>query len=222
MITIQEAVSRILRSKPYLEEALHDGIINLTSLARQIQPEVEARTFKATKTGAIVMAVRRHHPGTLPRIMKNVENILENLSNIIVRSNVSVHTFENSSTLARNLAELSIRLSKMKGLFYTFSQGVFETTVIINRNAEAALLENLKQERSLAESHDLSCITLYLPDENTEIAGYYYYILKKIAWEGINIVEILSTTNEFSIILNEKDVDRAFSILKQRYTISPR
>ena len=51
--------------------------------------------------------------------------------------------------------------------------------------------------------------------ENTEIAGYYYYILKMIAWEGINIVEILSTTNEFSIILADSDVDRAFSTIQR-------
>ena len=61
-----------------------------------------------------------------------------------------------------------------------------------------------------------ACITHYLPHEKTEIAGYYYYILKRIAWEGINIVEILSTTNEFSIILDETDVDRAFAVLKKK------
>ena len=77
------------------------------------------------------------------------------------------------------------------------------------------LLNTLKNENQLASTEKLSCITLYLPDENTEIAGYYYFILKKIAWEGINIIEILSTTNEFSIILDEKDVDKAFSILKE-------
>ncbi|NJK96693.1 MAG: aspartate kinase, partial [Bacteroidales bacterium] len=40
---------------------------------------------------------------------------------------------------------------------------------------------------------------------------------KQIAWEGISILEAVSTTNELSIILNDKDVDRAFSVLKQSY-----
>jgi len=41
MITIQEAVDKILKSRPYLEEALNDGLINLTSLARQMVVEIE-------------------------------------------------------------------------------------------------------------------------------------------------------------------------------------
>lgn len=216
MITIQEAVDGILRSRPYLEEALNDGILNLTSLARHIQGEVEEKVARTVKPGAMVMAIRRHDSGKLPMIARRAENVLRNLSNIIVRSNIAAHTFENSPTLARNLAELSIAFSEKKGLFYTFSQGVFETTVILNRSAESELTVKLFNEKQVAMQQDLSCITLYLPHENTEIAGYYYYILKRIAWDGINIVEILSTTNEFSIIIDEKDVDRAFSVLKQR------
>lgn len=216
MITIQEAVDGLLRSRPYLEEALIDELINLTSLARQLRPEIEEKVDKEIKLGAVVMAIKRHHPGSISSITRKTKNVLKNLSNIIVRSNVSVYTFENSTTLGRNLAELSITLSEKKGLFYTFSQGVFETTVIINQSAEEDLINKLSGEHILASSVNLSCITLYLPDENTEIAGYYYYILKRIAWEGINIVEILSTTNEFSIILDEDDVDKAFTALKSR------
>jgi len=216
MVTIQEAVDRLLRSRPYLEEALNEGIINLTSLARQIQPEVEERVQKPVKYGALVMAISRHDSGKIHMVTKRAENLLKNLSNIIVRSNISAHTFENSSTLPRALAELSIAFSSRKGLFYTFSQGVFETTVILNQTAAPELLKKLSNEKQVSDQQNLSCITLYLPHENTEIAGYYYYILKKIAWVGINIVEILSTTNEFSIIIDDQDVDQVFSILKQK------
>ena len=214
MQTIQEAVGQILKSRPYLEESLQDKLINLTALANQMIPEVEKRLSKQVKTGALVMAIKRHQSGKLPMINIKATNLLKNLSNIIVRSNVSVLTYENSTSLPVNIAELSVDFSKRKGLFYTFSQGVFETTIIINNSAEPELKKKLEDENLLSSSFQLACITLYLPDENTEIPGYYYIILKKIAWEGINIVEVLSTTNEFSIILEDKDVDRAFSILK--------
>ncbi|MDB4344442.1 hypothetical protein OAA35_01030 [bacterium] len=41
----------------------------------------------------------------------------------------------------------------------------------------------------------------------------YYYIFKKLAWTGINIVEIISTTNEFTLVVSDDDIDKAFSIL---------
>ena len=69
-------------------------------------------------------------------------------------------------------------------------------------------------EKRTSFTDKLSSVTLKLPAENTEVTGFYYHILRKIAWEGINIVEVISTTNEFTIVVNDKDVDKAFSVLK--------
>jgi hypothetical protein len=65
---------------------------------------------------------------------------------------------------------------------------------------------------------NLSAITLKLPAGNVQAVGFYYQILKLIAWEGINVKEVVSTTNEFSLIVADEDVDRAFSILKRLKT----
>ncbi|MNY34064.1 hypothetical protein D3C86_1683760 [compost metagenome] len=50
---------------------------------------------------------------------------------------------------------------------------------------------------------------------NSEVYGIYYYILKHLAWEGLNIVEIVSTANEFTIIVKQDHVDKAFKVLMQ-------
>lgn len=39
-------------------------------------------------------------------------------------------------------------------------------------------------------------------------------ILKILAWEGINVVEVVSTFSEFTIILEDEEVSRAFSLFK--------
>jgi hypothetical protein len=215
MITIQQAIGQIIKSKPFLEEAIDEGLINLSSLARKLIPEVENILMKPVKQGAIVMALKRHQPGRLAAINIKAGSLLNNLSNIIVRSNICVFTFENSPGLYGKITDLAKYLQAQKGLFFTFSYGIFETTLIVNLRAEEQIIEKLKGENKLAFQSNLSCITLYLPDENTEIAGYYYLILKLLAWEGINIVEVLSTTNEFSLIIEEISVDKAFSVLKQ-------
>lgn len=215
MVTIQQAISKIIKARPFLEEALDEGLINLSSLARTLIPDVESILSKPVKKGAIVMALKRHQPGRLSSINIKAGSLLNNLSNIIVRSNISVFTFGNSETLNNKITTLSAGLHEQKGLFFTFSYGVFETTLIVNSRADEQILDQFSTENRLAYHNFLSCITLYLPDDNTEIAGYYYFILKLIAWEGINIVEVLSTTNEFSLIIHEKDVDKAFSVLKR-------
>jgi aspartokinase len=71
------------------------------------------------------------------------------------------------------------------------------------------------QERLKAHNQDLSSITVKLPETNTETYGVYYYIMKHLAWEGINIEQVVSTANEFTAIVNSKNIDDAFKILMQ-------
>jgi len=74
--------------------------------------------------------------------------------------------------------------------------------------------EYFKEEDLHLKKENLSAITLKLHERNTQVPGFYYYILKAIAWEGINIAEVISTSNEFTVLINDEDVDRAFSVLK--------
>ena len=57
-------------------------------------------------------------------------------------------------------------------------------------------------------------VTIKLLEDGTDITGVYYYMIKRISWAGINVVEVISTTNEFTFLVYEKDVERTFSILK--------
>jgi hypothetical protein len=43
--------------------------------------------------------------------------------------------------------------------------------------------------------------------------GFYYFILREFAWNGINLVEVISTSNEFTLVVSTKDLDAAFKVL---------
>ena len=60
---------------------------------------------------------------------------------------------------------------------------------------------------------DLASITIKLPKENLEQSGIYYFILKQLAWADISLQEIISTTNEMTIVVNEEDINQTFAIL---------
>ena len=53
-----------------------------------------------------------------------------------------------------------------------------------------------------------------LPVDNVKIPGIYYFIFQRLSWEGVNIREVISTSNEFTILMNEDDVDIAFKVIK--------
>ncbi|MFA8299699.1 MAG: hypothetical protein ACEPOV_06035 [Hyphomicrobiales bacterium] len=215
MTTIPEIVERLIKTRPFLEDALSEGIINISSLARQLQPEVEYILSKEVQIGAIVMAIKRMAPGFIIHSDLKALKAVESFGDIIIRSNLAVYTYSNTTTLVEKQSKLLHEISSKADIFHTFSQGVFETTFIVSRQIQPIIQSLFSDEMLIANSNNLSSITLKLPRENTTITGFYYFILKKLAWEGINIHEVISTSHEFTLIVKDQDIDKAFSILKR-------
>lgn len=214
MITIAEAVEEIVRKSPFLEEAIVDGIINYTGLARHIKEDVEKLLFKEAQTGAIVMAIQRLKPKLSKlNIEDELMNYLKNMGEIIVRSDLIDYTFKNSATLIQKQQRLLKEIQTMKDVFHASSKGVYETNIVTSRSMGDVVERIFGEEDLLNKLTHLASITMRLPDDNISIPGVYYYILKKIAWESINVVEMISTTNEFTLILNKKDVNQTFNLL---------
>ena len=212
-MTIVEVVDQYLRQSPFLEEALADNLINVSSLARRMKSFIEEKLQKSVKEGAIIVAINRREPNYYYKINIGIKGFLKNLGDIIVRSDLRDYTYANSETLMDSVRNLIGCMGSEKELFVTVSRGIYETTIIVSRAAEKMVAENFKQEKLIVEKTNLSSITIRLPKNNTEISGIYYFILKKIAWAGINIVEVISTTNEFTLVVSEEYVHQALGIL---------
>ncbi len=214
MLTISQAVEKVVKVKPFVTEALCEGLINISSLSRQIHPTVEKLTGKEVKQGAIVMALNRLVPNLKINVDSSYKNMISSLGDIIVRSDLSDYTFRNSPTIMENHVKLMNSLSSRQDLFYTMVRGVFESTLVVGSEICSLVEEQFKDEECAYKNGSLSAITLKLSTSNVHFVGFYYQILKFIAWEGINVKEVISTANEFSIIVGEEDVDAAFAILK--------
>lgn len=213
MITIPETVKQIIKSSPFLEEGLASGIINLSSLARQIKPEIEKKLLKSVQMGAIVMALKRLERN-LEQNSQVSSKMLKNLGDITVRSSLVEFTFTNSSSLLDRERELLLLIDREKSAFLTFTHGVFETTLIVSAVLEKEIENIFRYEHMRSKFTQLSAISLILPKESVEIPGLYYQILKSLAWQGINLTEVVSNYTELTVILENKEVDKAFSALK--------
>lgn len=212
MITVPSVVEQIIKKRPFLEEALRREIINLSSLARLILPEVQRETLKDVKEGAILMALKRL-PKTLqsePKVVK----VLAGSHDVIARSNLAEFTVLNSDFSLEKHKKLLDEIGEQKRYFLTITQGIFETTIIVSSELKDKIETILGKEKIISQFNNLSSVTIRLPGKTVLTPGVYYSILKFLAWEGINIVEVVSTFAEFTIILENKEVARAFSLLK--------
>lgn len=215
MLSIPVAVEEVIKKKPFLEGALVDGLVNLSALARQIKPEVEEKIGKPVNDSAVIMALNRLVPRLELMSAMKVAKVVENMGDIIVRSNLADYTFVNTSTLYTLQAKLLNEVHSLKNVFCTFSQGIYETTLVVSDSISPLVEEIFAGENLIVKNTDLSLITIKLPSDNTICPGVYYYLFKELAWDNINVVEVISTSNEFTIVVSDKDIHRAFSILME-------
>lgn len=214
MIAIPEVVRNIIKKSPYLNEALSLQIINLSALARLIKPEVERELMKEVQQGAIIMALNRESHITQTKHHQQ-QKLFPSPSDLMVRSNLIEVTLANSELLIPKQKRLLEHLSRGRNYFITITQGIFEMTIIASRELKNSILAIFEGEKIITTLENLSSLTVRLPEGNAFIPGIYNYILKALAWEGINIIEVVSTFNEFTLILEDKNIDFAFSIIKR-------
>ena len=214
MKTISSVVEQYIKSKPFLLSSLSQGIINLTSLARIMMPELEAHLGKDVKQGAVVMSLKRLSEELDFKINYKISKVLKNIGEITVRSSLTDFTYVISDTLLDNQAKLISEINKQQDIFYTSSRGVNETNIVISASVELLIESIFKNEKLTHKIENLSSITVKLPQENISTPGVYYYIFQRLAWEGMIIHEVISTTNEFTIIVSDDQIDVAFKVIK--------
>ncbi|MGQ1784012.1 MULTISPECIES: hypothetical protein [unclassified Saccharicrinis] len=215
MITIPQAVESVIKAQPFISEALAEGLINVSALARKIKPDIERFLMKEAKHGAIVMALNRLSPQLDMNLNRGIDKMIRMLGDIIVRSDLTDYTYTNSNTLIKCHTKVFESISHHQDTFYTLVRGVHESNLVISSLHANLVDEYFRNEMLHLKKENLSAITLKLHESNTQVPGFYYYILKAIAWEGINIAEVISTSYEFTVLVNDEDVDRAFSALKK-------
>lgn len=213
MKTIANCVESILISQPFLEEALSRGIINYSALAEELKDSVSNMLKKPVKSGAIMMALRRYNPpvdlGSSPKLKR----VMQNLGDITLRSNLIDFTFQNSKTLAQSHASVLENIDE--NVFYAFTRGIKESNIMVSNSEKQHVLNFFKDEIRLGMKENLSAISISLPEDNSKVTGLYYQIFKRLAWEGIALYEVVSTTNEFTVLVEDELIDKAFSVIKR-------
>lgn len=215
MKTVASAVEQYIKSKPFLQTALSQGIINLTSLARVIRKDIQSEsTTREVRNGAIVMALKRLSVDMEFRSTHRIVKVLKNIGDIIVRSNLTDYTFLTSETFMNAQAQLLNKIKNNRDIFYATTRGVNEANIIVSNSMESIVENIFKKERILHKFTDLGAISVKLPEENVSVSGIYYFIFQRLAWEGVNMNEVISTANEFTIVIPENQIDIAFKVIK--------
>ena len=155
MKTISSVVEHYIKKKPFLQSALAQGIINLTSLSRLIKPEIQEELGKDIRNGAIVMALKRLSDDLEFRATHKIIKVLKNIGEITVRSSLTDFTFLVSDTILEKQTALLEEVNKNKDVFYTSSRGVNELNIVVSNSLDSIIEEIFKEEKCCGLLHYL-------------------------------------------------------------------
>ena len=213
MVSVARICEKIIQQKPFLQEALSKGIINYGALTEEIQTQVEEEYGKPVKFAAIMMALRR--------LKEKLEKSPIGKAKFSANTDISVQSDLVEITVIRHpktrelMNTFSTMIDPKQGDFFTVTTGTHEITIICSKRYKKYFLKKINKDDLLIVVENLAAMTVKIPKESFETPGTLYLIARALLWENINIVEFVSTYTEETIIINSKDVGRAFYALEK-------
>ncbi|MBL7897535.1 MAG: aspartate kinase, partial [Crocinitomicaceae bacterium] len=132
MDRLSKIIDKLVNQSPFIQEAIAEGLINISSLARKLNPDIQRILGKEVSDSAIIMAIKRMPPGANQKIELKIKNFMRELGDLIVRSNLIKYTFKNYVGISQDQAKFLSQIKDISDNFYTVSRGVSETTIITN------------------------------------------------------------------------------------------
>lgn len=218
MVTIAHLVEKIIEQKPFLQEALGRGIVNNAALAEELMPEIEKELKKKVKFSAVNMAIRRLAEKLNQTFIAKAK--FDKDTDITIKSDlIEIITFK-LEDIESYLKKLYGIVDFKKGDFLTITQGINEVMIITNKKYENKILGIFPIRAIKKTIKKLSSITINIPESSVGTLGLFYMITRTLAWENINIVDIVSTFTELTFIIDEDDTARAFDTLKKLISVN--
>lgn len=206
MVTISHIVQNVLQHQVLIQEAINKEIVSYNKLAYYLKPKIELEINKPVKNSAIIMAIKRN----TKKIKSNSENFKFPKSIETIRSDICYIVFEESPTILSKLYELYHIVNFKKGGILNIIQGNYEIAVIINKKYKEELLDLCYEEKILETIDNLVSISYSYSKDLFYKHKILHDISVFLAWDNINIIDIILTKTEISIIIKEDDFSRFY------------
>lgn len=189
-------------------------LVNWSSYARRIQPQVEAVLKKKIQTGSIVTALTRYCQN-LPaeRLEENLDDVIERLS---IHSNLEGITFERTEESSQKIQKIYQDLFLKSNSFITLTQGVNEITLVGEPRYIDKFRSALSHLAKVYDKRNLVGISVKFHLKYLEIPRVLFHLHRSFAIKKINIIEMISTATELTFIIEKKDLQLALDSLQKK------
>ena len=210
--SIAACVKNIIDHSPFISEMLIQDIISFSNLAKFIQPRVQQMYSGSVSTSAIVMAIRRYAEELKARETAGKNGKID--YEILMKTNIYDVNFRRSDEFIPKLESLYKDVHPDEGDFINLTIGSHEITLAVSENCRKAADAATEGMEVVHTYTDLVALTIVFHGDFLQTPGIVYLAIRKLAWEHINIIEIVSTMNVLTFIVSREDSHRAYQALE--------
>lgn len=183
-----------LKNKPYMIEALENGIVNLSALSRVIQKDLKLSDYYAVKA-----AVRRYYQH-LEKVKQSIEQralsvlkgnkvtILDGISVLITSKDVDV----------RNNAKIKL------GDYYIY----LIDSAVLKRS-------RIKPAEIIEKHENCSAIVIHSEANVENVSGVMAFVTSLFAEYNINIIQLISCYTENILVIKREDTLKGYELLSE-------
>ncbi len=213
MVTVSHVVTKLVNEKIYLHEAISKKIASYGSVAKQLKPEIEKELGKEVKHSAIVTALRRYSEKinkTFKEVKFDTKYSEVNLKTNIIDINV-VKTQALFDKLKRFYEVVDFERGDILHVIY----GRTHVAIITNERYKKKILNLLQYQKIKKVEENLVALSFTVGRKRIDLPGVLFQVTRNLAWENINIIEIISVDVEVTFIVDKKDAVKGYNALER-------
>ena len=212
-MNVSKIVKSLIWEQPFLLEALNRGIIHFGNLAAELKPKVESELEKTVTESSIVMALRRYAEEVKGRI--EIIPSLQLDCEVTMKTGICDFNIIKTNTLLQRLKSFYELVDLGRGDFLNITIGNREISIAISQKYGDKIENLLKSETILHKQEDLVALTIVFNSDFFHTPGITYQVLQSLAWKNVNLLEIISTLTELTIVIEKKDSIKSYTGLHE-------
>lgn len=212
-MNVSKTVKKIIREQPFLLEALNRGIIHFGNLATELKPKIESELGKTVTESSVAMALRRYAEAVKGKIGQLQQPMLE--CEVTMKTNICDFNVVKTNSLLTQLSSFYGLVDFGRGDFLNITIGNREISIAISQKYRDEIKDRLKGETVLLRQEELVALTIIFNSDFFHTPGITYQVLQSLAWQNINLLEIISTLTELTIVIEKKDSIKSYTVLHE-------
>lgn len=208
---IREFVWKAIDMDISLKKDISRGVINARALANYL---IDIYKLKVS-IDSVISAIRRYNAGTEKKTDVGIVYELLKKAELRTLTKMAVISAKKNEDATAKLGMLLPKVDFEAGETLRVLEGAKQYRLIVNRKSYERTIELFGRKNIIEMSRNIGMIEMVYPDILKKTPGVFSVISTELAQNDISIIDALICANEHIIVVDDKDLLKAFAIVAE-------